>query len=76
MAGITLDIAQSQLDAYLLAEERLLAGHKSHRINDREFTSHDLAAVQAGIKIWSSRVQSLATPANGGRSRTMSGVPR
>ncbi len=75
MAGITLDIAQARLEAYLTAEEKLLTGHLSVRINDKEFRRADLGQIQQGIQLWNSRVQSLSATA-GNRSRMTYGVPR
>jgi len=46
---------QEQLDKYLQAEERILAG-QSYTIKGRTFTRADLEAVQAGIKLWSKRL--------------------
>lgn len=76
MAGITLDIAQARLTAYLAAEEKLLTGHLSVKINDKEFRRSELSQIQAGVALWNSRVQSLSAAAPGGRPRTLSGVPR
>lgn len=71
MSGITLAQAQGQLDAYLAAETAALA-KKSYQIAGRTMTFQDLPAIQAGIELWSRRVQELTARASGrGRSRTM-----
>ena len=58
MAGITLVQAQAQLDAYLAAETAVLAG-QAYTIAGRSLSRADLAKIQAGIKIWNRRVQTL-----------------
>jgi len=71
MAGITLDQAQAQLDAYLAAETAALA-NKSYTIAGRSLTRQDRAQIQQGIELWSRRVSELSTRATGrGRSSTM-----
>lgn len=59
MAGITADIAQAKLDAYLAAETAVLANQK-HVIDGTEFTRADLSAIQQGIETWNRRVQQLS----------------
>ena len=59
MAGITLIQAESQLSAYLAAESAVLAG-QSYELNGRRVTRANLADIQAGIKIWNARAQSLS----------------
>ena len=59
---MTLAEAQARLDQYLIAEERILL-NQSYKIDDKIWTMADLAAVQAGIKMWSLRVSRLT---NGG----------
>jgi len=58
VAGITLALAQSRLDAYLAAEEAALS-NRSYTINGRSLTRQDLKEIRAGIDIWNSRVQRL-----------------
>jgi hypothetical protein len=58
MAGITLTLAQTQLDAYLAAEIAILSGQE-YVIGSRRLKRADLAAVQAGITLWNQRVQDL-----------------
>ena len=59
VAGITLALAQSRLDAYLAAEEAALS-NRSYTINGRSLTRQDLSEIRAGIDVWNSRVQQLA----------------
>ena len=59
MGGITLEFAQTRLDAYLAAEEAALA-NKSYTINGRSFTRQDLDDIRKGIEIWNGRVQKLS----------------
>ena len=72
MTGITLAQAQSQLDAYLAAEQKILLGQKV-AIDGQELTRANLDAVQAGITTWDARVKSLsAASSRRGRMRTVS----
>lgn len=74
MAGITLEQAQAQLDAYLAAELKVLGG-QSYEIGGRRLTRADLSEIRAGVETWNSRVQQLTLSVSGrGRSRTV--VPR
>ncbi|MFS2004620.1 DUF6148 family protein [Duganella sp. CT11-25] len=71
MAGITLQLAQAQLESYLAAETAALAG-QSYEIAGRKLTRADLATIQTGITLWNRRVGELASRATGrGRSRTL-----
>lgn len=70
MTGITLAQAQSQLEAYLAAEQKILLGQKV-AIDGQELTRANLDAVQAGITAWDARVKSL-TASRRGRMRTIS----
>jgi hypothetical protein len=71
MAGITLEQAQEQLNAYLAAETAALA-RKSYTISGRSMTFQDLPAIQQGIELWSRRVSELSMRATRrGRSATM-----
>lgn len=72
MAGITLAQAQAKLDAYLAAEEAVLAG-QSYQIGERRLHRADLAAIQAGITVWNQRVQRLSAISSG---RSAAIVPR
>lgn len=72
MAGITLAQAEAQLQRYLDAETKVLAGQKVE-IDGQSLTRANLDGVQAGIKIWNARVQELTDKATGrGRARTVS----
>lgn len=77
MAGITLEFAQSRLDAYLAAEEAALAG-KSYTFTGadggRTVTRQDLEAIRKGIETWDARVKRLSSGNGGIRLRI--GVPR
>jgi hypothetical protein len=66
MAGISLSLAQTQLDAYLAAETAILSGQE-YVIGTRRLKRADLAAVQAGITIWNQRVQDLTARQRRGR---------
>lgn len=59
MAGITLEFAQTRLDAYLAAEEAALA-NKAYTINGRAFTRQDLDSIRKGIEVWNGRVERLS----------------
>lgn len=59
MAGITVEQAQEQLDAYLEAERAVLAG-QSYEIAGRRLTRADLKSIQDGIKYWNERVGTLS----------------
>ena len=66
MAGISLSLAQTQLDAYLAAEIAILSGQE-YVIGSRRLKPADLAAVQAGITLWNQRVQDLTARQRRGR---------
>lgn len=71
MAGITLAQAEAQLAAYLAAEIQVLSG-QAYEIAGRRLTRANLAEIQAGIQLWSSRVTALSSTASGmRRSRTI-----
>lgn len=63
MPGITLEQAEARLTAYMAAEEAVLAG-QSYKLNaggvEREVRKADLAAIQAGVSLWQSRVNRLS----------------
>ena len=69
MPAISLERAQAQLELYLAAEAAVLM-KQSYEIQGRKLTLADLDAIQAGIKIWSDRVESAAASASG-RSRAI-----
>lgn len=71
-SGITLTQAQTQLDAYLAAETRVLSG-QSYEIAGRRLNRANLGEIQAGIKLWNDRVQALTNSSQGrSRARTIS----
>lgn len=71
MAGITLAVATARLNDYLDAEAAVLSGQEK-KIGDRTLKRADLAEIQAGIKIWDSRVKDLSGQAIGrSRGQTM-----
>ncbi len=60
MAGITQDQAQTQLDAYIEAETKVLQG-QSYSIGSRQLTRANLEEIREGIKFWNGEVQRLST---------------
>lgn len=66
MAGITLQQAQDQLDAYLAAERAVLGG-QSYEIAGRRLARANLAEIQVGISTWNSRVVALSASTIGRR---------
>ena len=75
MAGITLEIAEARLTAYLAAEEAVMAGQRyviDIGGNRREVTRADLAAIQAGITLWNGRCKALSA---GGRPSVRYVIP-
>ena len=66
MAGITLAMAQTPLDAYVAAETAILSGQE-YTIGARRLKRADLAQVQAGITLWNQRVQDLTARQRRGR---------
>lgn len=74
MPAYTLEQAQAQLQTYLDAETRLLTGGQSATLhNGNQLTLADLGQVQAGIRLWESRVSALQQSAAGrGRCRNVS----
>lgn len=71
MAGITLVQAQTKLDAYLAAEEKILLG-QAVQIDGQTLTRASLDLVQRGVALWDSRVKQLTSTSSGrGRMRTI-----
>lgn len=66
MAGVRLEQAQAQLDAYLAAELAVLK-NQSYEIAGRKLTRADLKSIQSGIQSWSEQVNVLTHRANGRR---------
>jgi len=58
MAGITLDQAQAQLDAYLAASTAVANG-QSYQIGTRAFRRADLKEILVSIKFWDGKVAEL-----------------
>ena len=76
MPGITLEIAQKHLDAWLEAELACTT-NQSYTIGSRTLTRADLAEIRNTIKYWAGIVAKLeAAKKYGGRNRTMRIMPR
>ena len=76
MPGITLEIAQKHLDAWLEAELACTT-NQSYTIGSRTLTRADLAEIRNTIKYWAGMVTKLeAAKKYGGRNRTMRIMPR
>ena len=58
MAGWTLEVARTHLQAYLDADLALATG-KSYRIGSRNLTRLDAAEVKERINFWSNEVEKL-----------------
>lgn len=72
MPAITLEQANAQLTAYLAAETKVLLGQAA-TLDDRSITLADLKSIQAGVKLWTDRVNELSQRALGNkRCRTVS----
>lgn len=71
MPAISLETAQARLTLYLAAEAKILAGQVVE-IDGEKLTRANLESVQAGIDVWSKRVQEATNAASGrGRSRVV-----
>lgn len=70
MAGITLEQAETQLNLYLDAEAKVLAGQRV-RIGDKDITKADLEMIQRGVSTWDARVKQLSASAASGGCRVM-----
>ena len=71
MAGITLAQAEARLAEYLAAESAVLSA-QDWSLNGKRVTRADLAAIQAGIKLWDERAKALSASAAGaGRTRVL-----
>ena len=76
MPGITLEIAQKHLNAWLEAELACTT-NQSYTIGSRTLTRADLAEIRNTIKYWAGIVTKLeAARKYGGRNRTMRIMPR
>ena len=74
MAGWTLEVARTHLQAYLDADLALATG-KSYRIGSRNLTRLDAAEVKERINFWSNEVERLEAGRKKG-IRQMRVVPR
>lgn len=72
MPGITLEIAQAQLQRWLDADSAV-AQSQSYTIDDRTLTRAQAGEITAKIEWWSRQVQTLSARASGrgGRSRVL-----
>lgn len=71
MAGINLEQAQAQLNAWLEADLKV-AGGQSYEIAGRKLTRANAAEITNKIDYWNNKVQSLSQGAAGrSRARTM-----
>lgn len=73
MPGITLEIAQEKLTAYLAALDAVLAG-QSYTIAGRSLTRANLTDIQTGIEFWNGKVNALER-SEAGKSRAVVGRP-
>lgn len=73
MAGITLEIAEAQLQIWIEASARV-AQKQSYTIAGRTLTLADLSDINAQIKFWDDKVKTLARAVSGrGRVRYVVG---
>ena len=76
MAGITLETAKRQLDAWLEAE-LAVTNAQSYVIGSRTMTKADLGEIRRQIEYWLWKVFALENAAKyGGRNRAKRFVPR
>ena len=76
MAGITLEIAQKHLDAWLEAEMQV-TNAQSYTIGSRTLTKANLTEIRNAIEYWQQKVTILENlKKNNGRSRVKRFVPR
>ena len=69
MSGITIALAQAQLDLWLAADAAV-AGGQSYSIKDRSLSRADAAEITNKIEYWNGWVQKLSRAASGrGRTR-------
>lgn len=78
MAGITLEQAQANLDAWLAASTAV-ASSQSYTIDtgngSRSLTRANAGEIQSQITFWDSKVKALTPASAGGRRRTRYVVP-
>lgn len=71
MAGITLTQAETQLAAYVAAENKVLQG-QAYEISGRRLTRANLAEIRDGMDYWDRKVKELTNSASGrGRAATL-----
>ncbi len=76
MAGITLEIAQKHLNAWLKAELTVTTG-QSYTIGSRALTRANLTEIRNSIDYWNEKVHKLENvQRKGGRNRIKRGVIR
>jgi hypothetical protein len=76
MAGITLEQAQQQLQAWLQASMKV-ASNQSYEIGGRKLTRADAADIQTQIKFWDDKAKALTRAAKGKPGmRVRYGTPR
>lgn len=76
MAGISLEVAQKHLDAWLEAELTVTTG-QSYTIGSRALTRANLTEIRNSIDYWNRKVQKLEKlQGRGGRNRVRRVVPR
>ncbi len=76
MAGITLEVAQKHLDAWLEAELAVTTG-QSYTVGSRALTRANLTEIRNSIDYWNGKVQKLERlQRKGGRNRIRRVVPR
>ena len=76
MAGITLETAQTHLDAWLEAEMQV-TNAQSYTIGSRTLTKANLTEIRNAIEYWQQKVTILENlKKNNGRSRVKRFVPR
>lgn len=71
MAGITLEQAQAQLDAWLAAS-LAVSKSQSYQIGDRRLSRADAAEIRSQLEFWQGQISRLTVTARRrGRSRTI-----
>lgn len=72
MAGITLATAEARLEAYLVAEAKVLSG-QAYTFEGRVLTRANMGWLQKGILYWEARVKRLS---GSGGIKVSLGVPK
>jgi hypothetical protein len=70
--GLTLEKAQQKYNTYLEAEEAILTA-KEYAIDGRSVKREDLKEIRAGLQLWESKCNQLASGAKGG-ARVFRGI--